>query len=44
MDPVDIKNPQTNELKEKILHIVKDISPDYQSMILEWYMVKLILI
>ena len=28
MDPVDIKNPQTNELKEKILHIVKDISPD----------------
>lgn len=28
MDPVDIKNPQTNELKEKILHIVNDISPD----------------
>lgn len=28
MDPVDINNPQTNELKEKILHIIKDINTD----------------
>lgn len=35
MDPVDINNPQTNELKEKILHIIKDINTVYQFMILE---------